>query len=192
MAPSKLFDGGNRLRQDCCAREGRDIMNEGVEGYALYRHFHVPCNRPNARVPEFQYDHVNLRGKIGYGVSDGCAIDSYSQLRNDPNQLTRDRCRIQLFRRLFQGCPNLKPGVRDPAAELALQQGTPGSYWEGLNIPCKKTLTELQTQKPIPLVDCMKDVNDPSRVVPPFAWGGVDTRDYMRHMDVVGGCGAAK
>lgn len=40
----------------------------------------LECESPNVRLPAFMYDHPNLRGRAGYGLSDPCLIDTYSDL----------------------------------------------------------------------------------------------------------------
>jgi hypothetical protein len=185
----KIFLESKNYSTDCCAREAREAQNEQASGWRLYKHLPVPCDTPNMRSPNFQYDHTNLRAGIGYGQSDGCVIDEFSKLRNDPSQLTRDRCKIQLFERTFQGCPNLKPGVSDPGAELPILQGTNNDQISGLQIPCKKAIMELQTKHNTPLVNCMKDVQDPDHIVPSWTWGGEPTRDFVRRKEFMNRCG---
>jgi hypothetical protein len=126
---------------------------------------------------------VNLWGRPGYGLADDCLVDQYSALRNDPAQMTRDRCPIQLFTRVFQGCPNLKPGVPNPDLEMPIQQGMSSGTLEGIQYPCKKALMELTTNKPVPLVDCMKDIQNPDHLVEPWVRGGDVTRDYVKRQE---------
>jgi hypothetical protein len=167
----KVFDNSKRLCTDDCAQEARDIRNEGIFDYETYRYFPVDCDGEHARFPGFVYDHVNLRGRAGYGLSDGCVIDKYSELRTDPKQLTRDRCRIQLFSRIFQACPNLRGGVIDPDEEMPLVQGTGSRDLDGYTFACKKTITEMETKHPTPLLECMKGVQDPDHIVESWVRG---------------------
>ena len=189
MSQQRIFLESKNYSTDCCAREAREAQNEQAFGWRVYQHLPVPCETPNMRSPTFQYDHPNLRAKIGHGQSDDCVIDEFSKLRNDPAQLTRDRCKIQLFERIFQGCPNLKPGVSDPGAELSIQQGTNNDQIAGIAIPCKKAIMELQTTNPVPLVPCMQDIQDPNHLVPLWTWGGEPTRDYVRRKEFLNRCG---
>lgn len=191
MAADKkqIFLESNNFSSDCCARKAREAHNDLSVDWVLYQHLPIPCETPNMRSPDFQYDHTNLRARIGYGQTDDCVVDEFSKLRNDPAQLTRDRCRIQLFERIFQGCPNLKPGVADAGAEIAIQQGTNNEQIEGVSIPCKKTIMELDTSHRIPLVDCMKDIQEPEHIVPTWTWGGEPTRDFERRKEFLNRCG---
>jgi hypothetical protein len=189
MSKNGTFLDSKTYSTDCCAREAKDAQNEQIAGWQLYQYLPVPCETPNMRSPVFQYDHPNLRAGIGYGVSDGCVIDQDSSIRNNPNALTRDRCRIQLFQRIFQGCPNLKPTLEDPGAELPMLEGVSSTSLEGNVISCKKAIMEQETSHRIPLVDCMKDVQDPVHIVPTWTWGGEPTRDYVRRKEFLNRCG---
>lgn len=181
--PAYIFDDSNRVGSDQCEKQARDAQNESISKYSLYQYMPVACESPNARYPDFSYDHVNLRGRVGYGLSDDCLVDKYSKLRNDPAQLTRDRCHIQLFERVFQGCPNLKPGVPNPDKEMPIQQGVSTSDLEGVKFTCKKTLMELTTNQPIPLLDCMQSIQSPDHIVEPWVRGGDATRDFVKRQE---------
>lgn len=185
----KVFLDSRRYGTDCCAMEARDHGNNEMYGYTMYQHLPVSCKDPQARVPPFMYDHVNLRGRPGVGLADDCLVDRYSGLRNDPSQLTRDRCRQQLFSRIFQGAPNLKPGVADPDTEMPLVQGQTNGNLEGVTMPCKKAIMELTTNKMMPMLDCVKTVQDADNVVEPWTRGGTDTRGYMLRQQMLSDCG---
>ena len=186
---SAIFLDSKNYSTDCCAKEAKDAQNEQMAHWRLYQHLPVPCETPKMRSPDFQYDHTNLRASIGYGVADGCVVDQYSSLRNDPKQLTRDRCKIQLFERVFQGCPNLKPTVADPGAELPLQHGVSTTTLEGVSLSCKKAIMEQPTYHNVPLVDCMKDIQDPNHLVESWTRGGDPTRDFVRRKEFLNRCG---
>lgn len=189
---ASVFMNSRRLCTDDCAKEAKDLQNESIFGYETYQHIPVECDGQHARFPGFAYDHVNLRGRAGFGVAEGCVVDNYSLLRNDPSQLTRDRCRTQLFTRMFHGCPNLKPGVADPDKEMPILQGTGSSTLEGVQYPCKKTIMEMTTNKFMPMIDCVKDAQKPEHVVEPWGpRGGDDTRSFVRRQEFLEACGQA-
>jgi hypothetical protein len=191
MSATSVFLNSRRLCSDDCAKEARDLQNDGIYGYEMFQHLPVACDGVNARFPTFAYDHINLRGRAGYGVAEGCVVDRYSALRNDPAQLTRDRCRTQLFTRIFTGCPNLKPGVSDPDKEMPILQGTGSSTLEGVQFPCKKTIMEQQTNKFAPLLECVQQVQKPDHVVEPWVRGGEDTRSFVKRQEFLAACGQA-
>jgi hypothetical protein len=186
-----VFMSSRRVCSDDCAKEARDLQNDGIYGYSMYHFQPVACKDPLASMPAFSYDHVNLRGRVGYGLAEDCVVDRYSSLRNDPAALTRDRCKTQLFSRIFQGCPNLKPGVPNPDLEMPIQQGLSSTTVEGTQYVCKKTIMERQTYNPIPLVSCMQDIQDPNHIVEPWVRGGEATRDFVRRQEFLNSCGMA-
>lgn len=192
-APSKgnIYMNSRRLCSDRCAKEAKDSQNDSIANYDLYQYLPVECDGVQARYPAFSYDHVNLVGRVGYGVAEGCIVDNYSALRNDPAQMTRDRCRTQLYTRIFQGVPNLACGVGNPDAELSILQGTGSQTFEGVKYPCKKALMEEQLYKFDPLLDCVKQVQEPEHIVESWTRGGTDTRNYMLRQEFLKECGYA-
>lgn len=184
-----VFLDSRRVCSDDCAKEARDNQNESILGYSLYNHMPVACKDPQARVPAFMYDHINLRGRPGYGLADDCVVDRYSSLRNDPEQLTRDRCRVQLFSRIFHAGPNLKPGVPNPDAEMPIIQGSSSGDLDGIKFPCKRAIMENTTKHFTPLIPCVKSmVQNPDNIVEPWTRGGADTRGYMLRQQMLGNC----
>jgi hypothetical protein len=178
-----------RLCSDTCAKEAKDNQNDSIINYDLYQYLHVPCDGAHARFPSFAYDHVNLTGRTGYGVAEGCVVDNYSMLRNDPAQMTRDKCKTQLFTRIFQGAPNLGCGMGDPEKELNVLSGSSSSTFEGTKFPCKKSLMEKQLYHFDPLLDCVKQVQAPKHIVEQWTRGGTDTRNYMLRQEMLKDCG---
>lgn len=188
---SSVFMDSRRLCSDKCATEAKDVQNTTKYDYEMYQYLPIECDKSGqiARFPSFAYDHVNLTGRTGYGVAEGCVVDSYSALRNDPAQLTRDRCRIQLFTRIFQGGPNLRCGIVDPDAEMPILQGSGSRDVAGVQYPCSRTLMELETNHPMPMLDCIKSVQTPEHTVEPWIRGGDATRDFVRRQEFLKTCG---
>jgi hypothetical protein len=185
---SAPFLNSQRYGTDACAKECRDIQNDGIYGWNMYPNFVKDCAPPGGREPEFQYEHPNLRtSHIGYGVADSCLVDTYSQLRTAP---TRGRCHLQLFERIFQGVPNLRPGVVDPAVEAQIVQGTSTSALEGAEYECRRAINPDFEFHLTPLVPCMKDIQDPEHIVE-RGWtrGGDDTRSFVRRQEFLKACG---
>lgn len=184
-----VFNNARRVCSDDCAREARDAQNDSIHGYTTFQSLPVDCDGKHARFPKFAHDHINLRGRTGYGVAEGCVVDEFSKLRNNPAQLTRDRCRVQLFGRIFAGCPNLKPGVADPERELSVLQGVGSDTLEGVKYACKKTIMEQTTHNFMPMLACVKEVQKPENIVEPWVRGGQDTRAQALQQ-AVSGCQA--
>jgi len=182
MANNSYFDNQNSLCSDSCWMDYKNTGNSKILNYSTYEPSAqlLPCESPKVRVPEFMLDHPNLRGRAGYGLTEPCLVDTYSDLLINENKITRDRCRIQLMKRIFTGVPQLKGCEVDPNKELELLAGNDTNY---NSIGCKKQLMEIQLKQPIPLVDCMKDIQNPDHIVPIWTNGGEDTRSYINRLN---------
>jgi hypothetical protein len=185
---SRTFLDGRRYRTDDCAKECKDVQNDGIAGWTMYQHLPVKCASPQGSTIDFQYDHPNLRARPGVGLADSCVVDRYSALRNDPNQLTRDRCHIQLFSRIFQGCPNLRPGDPNTDVEGPLVQGTNNGGLEGISMPCKRSIMEVPMANFVELLPCMAGIQDPKNTVEAWTRGGDDTRSWVRRQEMLKAC----
>lgn len=176
------FESQNNICSDLCWMDYKNHGNEKIINYNTYENYSqlIPCENPNIRIPSFMFDHPNLRGRAGYGVADACLIDNYNNLVKNDELMTRDRCKLQLFSRIFTGVPHLKGCSGDINKELDLLSGTDTSSGSGSSTSsCRKSLMELQINYPIPLVDCMKDIQNPDNIVPIWVNGGEDTRSYI-------------
>ena len=174
------FESQNNICSDTCWMDYKNHGNEKIMNYQTYEQFSqlIPCETPNVRLPAFMLDHPNLRGRAGYGLTEPCLVDTYNDLLKNDELMTRDRCRIQLFSRIFTGVPHLKGCAGDINKELELLAGSDTNNL-GTSTICRKSLMELQTHNPIPLIDCMKDIQNPDNIVPIWVNGGEDTRSYI-------------
>ena len=175
----------NNICSDTCWKVSKDNQNSQISDYILYPNQDnlTKCVSPYVRMTDVSLDHINLRGRPGYGLSDDCLIDKYSSLRNDPNSMTHDRCPIQLYERVFSGGPLLKSSTGDINKELDILSGSDTNPFK-----CKKTIMELQTNHLIPLLDCVRDVQDPAHIVPKWTNGGDDTRSYINRTEFNKNC----
>ena len=170
-----FYDKQNNICSDSCWQENKNNANQKISDYQTYSTQFIPCIEPNVRLPEDMYDHINLRGRPGYGLVEPCLVDEYNKLINNKESLTRDKCKIQLFTRLFKDCPMLKGQYGNLDRELDILTGSDTS----LDINCKKTIMEQQIKQPIPLIDCMKDIQNPNNIVPIWTNGGENTRNFI-------------
>jgi hypothetical protein len=175
---TNIFDSATGICTDTCWKNAKELHNNQIADYNLYQNNFVNCEYPNVRMTDMYLNHPNLRGRPGVGLSDDCLIDNYSSLRNDPASLTHDRCKIQLFNRIFTGGPNLRCGNKNPAAELELLEGADTNPFR-----CKKAIMEEEMNNFIPLLDCMKDIQDPKHIIPVWTNGGEDTRSYVNRAE---------
>lgn len=175
---TNIFDKSTGICTDTCWKNAKELHNQQMEGYQLYQNNFADCEYPHVRMTDMYLNHPNLRGRPGVGLSDDCLIDNYSSLRNDPASLTHDKCRIQLFNRIFTAGPNLRCGKTNVASELDILAGNDTNPFR-----CRKVLMEEQLHKPIPMLDCIKDVQDPKHIVPIWTNGGEDTRSYVNRAE---------
>lgn len=178
-----IFDSTTSICADTCWKNAKELHNKQIADYNLYQNNFVECENPHVRMTDMYLSHPNLRGRPGYGLSDDCLIDNYSSLRNDPNAMTQDKCKIQLFQRIFSGGPNLRCGNTDISSELELLEGSDTNPYK-----CKKTIMEEEMNNFIPLLDCMKDIQDPKHIVPVWTNGGEDTRSYVHRAEFNKNC----
>jgi hypothetical protein len=180
---TNIFDSQANICNDTCWKNAKEHYNTQISDYYTYQNNLVDCENPYVRMTDMYLNHPNLRGRPGYGLSDDCLIDNYSALRNDPASLTHDKCRIQLFKRIFSGGPNLRCGGKDVGSELELLEGNDTNPFK-----CRKIIMEEEMNNFIPLIDCMKDIQDPKHIVPVWTNGGEDTRSYVNRAEFNKNC----
>lgn len=174
----------NNITLDKCWKVAKDNQNKFIEDYYLYpnQDNFTKCEAPKPRIPETYLNHINLIGRVGVGLTDECVVDEYSKLVNNPESMTYGRCPQQLFQRIFQAGPTLK-AMGDVENELELIQGNNANIYS-----CKKTIMEKQIYNFVPLVDCMKDIQNPDNIVPKWVNGGEDTRSYVNRQEFNKNC----
>tara|TARA_Y100000389_G_C17471316_1_gene531430 strand:- start:214 stop:810 length:597 start_codon:yes stop_codon:yes gene_type:complete len=179
----------NNICSDRCWREAKDIRNTHIDNYYHYNNNFVDCKHKQVRMPQFHLDHINLRGRPGYGFTEECTVNTDSDLRNDPSRMTRDRCNIQLNHRLFQGVPHLRPGG-DFSKELDIKGGSDSDQLLPNYYGCKKGIHEQATYHPTPLLDCVAQVVNVDNTVAQD-WnkkGGQDTRSFINRKNFLEKC----
>lgn len=174
------------LNSDTCWQNAKEHNNGLIEKYALYDNYSDKEKKQSGSFPAVSAEHINLRGRAGVGVSDDYLIDVYSSLRNDEGAMTRDRCPIQLYTRIFTAGPRLKGQSGDIDRELDFLSGSDtrtipaiGGGVAGPPLCSNKTIMEKQTYKFAPLLDYMKEVQNPDNIIPNWQWGGESSRAYL-------------
>lgn len=189
---TSLYNAEIQLNSDKCWMNAKDNNNNKIEQYSLYYNDSYKNDTENGSFPQFSYDHVNLNGRTGYGVTDDYLIDVYSSLRNSQESMTRDRCPVQLSTRIFAGGPKLTGKCRNINMELDMMCGTDTNLDPNYkmvdevigssatqNGVCNKHIMEKTTNVLAPLLDCVKEVQNPDHIVPTWTRGGEDTRSYV-------------
>ena len=171
--PADLYDAQSTLRNDSCYQSSRDMENTRIHQYFMQPGaYGAPdINSCPSRRPELE--HRNLQTKRGYGVADGCTIDSDSRFRNSAAALTNPREKHQLFTRLFQATPDLNSGLPRPDVESRLLQG---DYEVS-----RKCTGGVEWDRPfLDMLPCVAASQTAEHIVPDWTWGGDATRDYVR------------
>jgi hypothetical protein len=174
----RLFNKNNSVNSDECWKLSKDSYNDQINQYYLNPVDDTKCNAPNVRMPDFYLDHVNLIGRPGYGIVDPCVVDEYNKMVKNDQLITHDKCKNQVFQRLFQACPAIRGSEGDINKELDIISGTDTNPYNS-----KKTIMEMQTRKPEPLLDYIKEVQNPDHIVPIWVNGGEDTRSYINRLN---------
>ena len=184
---NKIYNANVHLNSDTCWKNAKDMNNSILEQYSLYNNDTSRKDKEYGSMPDFLLDHVNLQGRPGYGVSDDYLVDTYSSLRVNKEAMTRDRCPIQLLTRTFAGGPRLTGKTGDIYKELDLLSGSDtrtipaksGGVDSKNQIKCNKSIMEQTTNQFMPMLDCIKDIQNPDNIVQGWQRGGVDTRSYV-------------
>ncbi len=173
-----MYNTNANINNDTCWMNAKDNVNTEIEKYALYNNDSAKETKSYGSLPGFAVDHVNLRGRPGYGVADDYLVDVYSQLRNDQGAMTRDRCPTQLNTRIFKGGPRLRGQSGNVDRELDILSGSDSRLLPQATCS-NKSLMETTHNKLPPLLDYIKEVQNPKNIIPEWTNGGEDTRSYL-------------
>lgn len=183
MSCSPMFDLENRLLDDECALADQVRQSEDINGYLLANF--VPSNTSacESEVTKIAACHNNLRFRDGYGVANGCVIDSDSSARLGAQNINSPH-RQQLASRVFQGHPHFWRGAVQPDEESMLIQSDVTRERK----PCKG---DIPADRFAPLLPCIKEVvqNPKTAIVDGWQWGGDDTRSWVRNTEYLERCG---
>jgi len=169
-----LYNTNVHLNSDACWMNAKDKNNNQLEKYSLYNNDTARHDTEYGSLPVMLLDHVNLHGRPGYGLADDYLVDTYSALRNNKDGMTRDRCPVQLMPRMFVNGPKLTGKTCDINNELDVLSGS-----DSRTAICNRHIMEQTINNPIPMLDCIKDVQDPNNIVGNWTRGGEDTRSYV-------------
>jgi hypothetical protein len=175
---ASLYDNTTTLISDECWKNSIDFNNEKINNYATYYNNTAEVRKETGTFPDLALEHINLRGRSGYGVTDAYLVDKYSDIITPES--TSDRCSIQLLERTFAGGPRLRKMKGDMDKELDILSGS-DSRKNGLNC-YKGELMETNMNNFMPLLDNIKEVQNPENIVPIWVNGGEDTRSYINKL----------
>lgn len=188
------FNTNDNIKLDNCWMNSKEGNNKEIEQYTLYYNNNAKEKKQIGSLPSVATNHVNLRGRPGYGLADDYLIDTYSSLRNNKDIMTRDRCPIQLESRIFHANPLLKGQSGNIDRELDILSGSDSRSIRNptksnadetteLAMRCNnRTLMELQLNHFIPMLDNIREVQNPDNIIMEQIRGGEDTRSYAHKL----------
>lgn len=175
---ASLYDNTTTLISDECWKNSIEYNNEKINNYTTYYNNTAEVKKETGTFPDLALDHLNLRGRSGYGVTDGYLVDTYSDIIIPES--TSDRCSIQLRERTFMGGPKLTRVRGDINKELDILSGS-DSRKNGVNC-YKGELMETNTYKFMPMLDNVKEMQNYQNIVPVWVHGGENTRLYINKL----------
>ena len=180
----KIYDSQTSMCSDECWKDSKTKSNEEISNYYTYNTNFAPCNEQKVKLPDFYLDHENLRPNRNWGHVENSDqlkcdnVDVYNNLVNNKELMTHDKCKLQIFERLFTACPSIRGSEGDISKELDVISGSDTN-----TLRCKKTIMEQPLYKFDPLLDCVKEVQNPKHIVPEWVNGGEDTRSYINRLN---------
>jgi hypothetical protein len=181
----KFFEQQHRLGADDCAIDAKEYQNLSINDYYLWNTYNMKCSDKEQKIEDFAVNNNNLHFKNGYGYTTGCFVDNDTELRVN-GKITHDKVKRQLKVRYYVNNPDLSKGVLVPHVETKLIQGDDTSQYKD----CAWRLAEKDYDRFVPMIPCLKDnIQNPQNVIPPFAWGGENSRVLMRDANVLKKCG---
>lgn len=172
-----LYENEHRLGSDKCAQDARDRQNQYLNSYRTFNMFptNVPKECKQDDIKEFSLN--NRRSYFdGYGSVNACTVDQDSKVRYGWEWSTM-RGRNQLPKRVFTAAPDLAHGGFNADIEDRVKQGDDTNTKRTCGPLSEVSLYEYHT---IPMLSCISQtIQDPNHIVPPWQWGGRDTRDSV-------------
>ncbi len=184
MNKDNIFNRQNSISVDNCSKLAKDSYNNNINDYYLFNNNFEKCNNKNLSMPDFYMDHLNLRGRPGYGLAEPCVIDEYNSLVKNDDLMSRDKCRNQLLERIFKSNPYIRFNKNEidinddniHNLEIAIKSGTDTNPYK-----CNKLIMEQNTYNFIPLLNHIKDNVQNADHIIPTKWvnGGENSRNYL-------------
>lgn len=166
---SNLFDYENRLTNDTCAQQNKELGNKNIFSYNTYNFF-GDCD--NLQLKKLASECPNLHFRNGYGITSSCTVDTDSAMRFAVQ--THGPERRQMHVRPFTAVPDMSRGSATPDVESYLINGQDTTMIR----ECNRT-AEADYNRFTPLLGCVQDyVNGYSERN--YFPTGIDSRETMR------------
>lgn len=173
-----LYESEHRIGADSCAIDAKDKQNNKISDYLSYNMYPTNTSEACDKVdPVKQFSIDNHRTYFeGYGSVNACTVDDDSKIRYGWEWSTM-RGRHQLPKRVFTASPDLGHGGFNAVVEDRVKQGEDTTTRRTCGRLSEISLFNFNT---LPMIPCLANtIQDPKHIVPPWQWGGSDTRDSI-------------
>jgi hypothetical protein len=174
MSQFEIFNQAKSLDYDKCYIQVEDLQNQSINNYMMNNYFMGSCGSQNNKesksinqINQFAMDN-GMVSTLGYGNTNFCEIEKDNDVRNG-KQLTHDKNKRQLFKRIFEGIPNLNKGglICDIQSKIQIGDDTRNDK------PCNSLsgISTLDLQF-YPMLDCVAQVQNPKHIINEGFLGG--------------------
>lgn len=173
------FNYNDRIGNDACDLSQNNIQNSKAANYLL-TNLNVSCPMNQTVQCATSQPAINYTGTFQVGMG-GCNIDDNSLLHI--TDLTRNKCKINLFQRPFVTVPYLGRGKSNAVLESQLQQGELANNRKSINPSSEVSYQNYQSTPLIPSLQAT--INNPANLVEGVAqegWirGGIPVRQLTK------------
>ena len=181
------------IHDDNFQRDLRTYQSLNVGNHHLENFYPKDCGQLNARNVQLSQPNVNFIGGKGWIGSDGCLVDTDSQLRF--KESTNKNYINQLQERLVKTTPYIR-GILDVNIESQLFPGNKTNSRKAVGdyTTAADNAEQIYNRQVTPLIDKLqKEVQDPNHLIQEnvdknWIQGGVPTREIMRNIDYLKRC----
>ena len=180
------------LHDDIFEKDLRTAQSLSVGNYEISNFYPKDCGQTKARDIQLSQPNVNFIGGKGWIGSDGCLIDTDTDLRF--KESTNKRYINQLQERLVKTSPYIR-GILNVDIESSLLPGDKTDSRKAVGDFAGVSIYDRQVTPLIPKLQ--QEVQDPNHIIQENAdkeWihGGVPTRQIMRNIDYLKRCNNQK
>lgn len=173
------FNYSDRIGNDSCDLSQMNLQNMKAANYLL-TNFNSSCPMTNTVKCATSQPAINYKGSHQVGIG-GCNIEENSLL--SITDLTRDKCKINLFQRPFVTVPYLGKGKSNAVLESQLQQGELAMNKKSIN-PSSEVSYEKYNNTPL-IPSLQATINNPANLIEGVAdegWirGGIPVRQLTK------------
>tara|TARA_B100000900_G_C20579320_1_gene716772 strand:+ start:1265 stop:1996 length:732 start_codon:yes stop_codon:yes gene_type:complete len=180
------------IHDDDYQRDLRTVQSLNVGNYKLGNFYPKDCGQESARNIQLSQSNVNFVGGQGWIGSDGCLVDTDSQLRF--KESTNKNYINQLQERLVKTTPFIR-GILDVDVESQL---LPGNKTDSRKAVGDYAGVSTYDRQVTPLIEKLeKEVQNPNHLIQEnvdkdWIHGGIPTREIMRNIDYLKRCNNEK